>query len=104
MPAIVFEEYVPNGNREYIRGEVVTIGNAKYLLQNWGKIDPSNPPPTNSLCKLFRDAGRYEWVREEYCIKGYERSYNGVWYRVISTRVDSGTPPPNDTQNWGQVE
>jgi len=82
-------------------------------LQNWGRIDVDNPPPTNPLCKLFRDSGRYDpdgtprnWVREEYCLKGFERYYDGGdpqrtdWYAVKSGRVDSATPPPNDAQNW----
>ena len=115
FPALLFAEYVPDGNREYERGEVIRVGNYKFLLQNWGKIDPNNPPRVEgnqvypSLCKLFRDAGRYDWVREEFCLKGFERHYDDGdanrtgWYRVVSDSVDSGTPPPNDSQNWQKV-
>ena len=102
MPAMFFQEYVPDGDRFYERGEVVRIGTYKYLLQGDGRIQVDNPPPTNSLCKLFRDSGRYEWVREEYCIKGFERSYNDVWYRVIVDRVDDATPPSNSNA-WEEV-
>ena len=112
LPAFLFPEYVPDGQREYQRGEVIRVGNNKYLLQNWGKIDPKNSPRIEngrvepSLCKLFRDGGRYEWVREEFCLRGFERYYDDGdpgrtgWYRVVSESVDSGTPPPNDSQNW----
>ena len=107
LPYIVFAEYVPDPQREYERGEVVRMGCNKYLLQNFGKIDPANPPPTNSLCKLFRDKNSHdpdgtdrEWVKEEYCLKGFERKYNGIWYVVIADRVDSGTPPINDAASW----
>ena len=115
LPALLFSEYVEDGNREYIRGEVIRVGNCKYLLQNWGKIDPNNPPRVEgnqvfpSLCKLFRDSGRYEWVKEEFCLKGFERHYDDGdpnrtgWYVVISERVDGGTPPPNDYQNWQKI-
>jgi len=103
LPYPLFPEYAPDGQREYKRGEVVRVGHEKYLLENWGRIDPNVPPPMNPLCKLFRDGGRYPWVQKEYCLKGYEREYNGAWYRVISERVDSGTTPPNDYQNWERV-
>jgi len=111
LPAMLFGEYVPDGEREYRRGEVVRYDGAKYLLTNWGRIDPSNPPPTNSLCKLFRDAGRYPWVREEYCIMGFERYYEDPdpqrsgWYRVITANAgDNNTPPPNVPQTWERLE
>ena len=107
LPYIVFAEYVPDGQREYERGEVIRVGCNKYLLQNWGKIDPAIPPPINPLCKLFRDKSAYdpdgtprEWVKEEYCLRDFERLYNGLWYIVIADRVDSGTPPSNDAASW----
>ena len=110
LPAMLFAEYVPDGNREYQRGEVVRVGHAKYLMQNFGKIDPNNPPPTNNLCKLFRDSASHdadgtprEWVREEFCLQCFQRLYNGAWYEVTSAMVDSATPPPNDGQNWKAV-
>ena len=115
LPALPFEEYVPDGNREYERGEVIRVGNNKFLIQNWGKIDPANPPRVENgqvqpqLCKLFRDSGRYEWVKEEFCLLGFERYYDDGdenrtgWYRVVSNVVDSGTPPPNDDRNWVRV-
>jgi len=108
-PALIFSEYVPDGKREYNRGEVVREGSSKWLLQNWGKLDPGIPLNQQNLCKLFRDSGRYPWVREEYCLKGFERYYDDGdpgrtgWYVVISERVDSGTPPPNDSQNWQKI-
>ena len=95
------------------RGEFFRVGNDKYLVQNDGRIDAGEPPPVNPLCKLFRDESGYGpdgsmrlWVREEFCVKGTERYYDGGdpqrtgWYIVISDRVDSATPPPNDAQNW----
>jgi len=95
LPAAVFDEYVPDPNRMYNRGEVITINECKYLIQNWGRIDPEIPPPTNPLCKLFRDNGRYDWVREEYCSRGFERYYEDDWYRVIADNAgDNNTPPP----------
>ena len=103
-PFMFFSVYVPDARREYNRGEVVRIDHEKYLLQNWGKLDPNIPLSEQSLCKLFRDSGRYSWVREEYCLKGYERLYNGVWYCVIADRVDDATPPPNNTQAWERLE
>ena len=115
LPSLLFAEYVPDGNREYQRGEVIRVGSNKFLLQNWGKIDPSNPPRIEnnqvqpSLCKLFRDNGRYDWVKEEFCLKGFKRYYNDGdpnrtgWYVVVSERVDSGTPPPNDSMNWSKL-
>jgi len=109
MPYIVFDEYVPDGNREYQRGEVIRIDKEKYLLQNWGKIDPSDPPRIEdnqvrpSLVKLFRDGGLYDWVREEFCLEGFPRRYDGIVYRLKSNVCDSATPPPNDPQNWEEV-
>lgn len=116
LPALLFAEYVPDGERVYERGEVIRVGSNKFLIQNFGKIDPNNPPRIESnqvepsLCKLFRDGGRYDWVREEFCLQGFERYYDDGdanrtgWYRVISARVDSGTPPPNDYQHWEKIE
>ena len=111
LPAMLFAEYVPDLDRQYERGEVVRMGSCKYLLQNWGKIDPDMPPPVNPLCKLFRDAGRYDWVREEYCIQGFERFYedtsnpqNTGWYRVIAANAgDNNTPPPGVPNVWERV-
>jgi len=100
----IFSEYVPDGTREYNRGEVVRDGANKWLLQNWGRLDPNIPLNQNPLLKLFRDGGRYEWVREEYCLKGFERYYDGDWYKVIAERADSAIPPPNDGQNWEKIE
>jgi len=107
LPPIVFQGYINDPERQYNRGEVIAINECKYLIQNWGRID-SQPRIEGdqvqpSLCKLFRDSGRYDWVKEEYCAKGFERFYNGEWYRVISSNVDSGTPPPNDYQNWEKL-
>ena len=101
LPYTLFEKYKPDGSRMYERGEVVRVDKEKYLLQNDGKIDPANPPPTNPLCKLFRDDRRYNWVREEFCLRGFERYYDGGdpgrtgWYRVIAAVADSATPPPS---------
>jgi len=75
----------------------------KWLLQNWGRLDPDIPLERQSLVKLFRDPRRYEWVREEYCINGFERSYDGVWYRVRAASVDDATPPPNNPQAWEET-
>jgi len=109
FPYLCFQEYTPDPDRMYDRGEVIRVGREKYLIQNDGRIDPNIPPPENSLCKLFRDGGRYDWVREEFCLKDFERYYDdgdpwrSGWYKVISNNVDSSTPPPNDDQNWEKV-
>jgi len=115
LPALLFKEYVPDGNREYQRGEVIRVGTEKYLLQNFGKIDPNNPPRIEgnqvqpSLCKLFRDAERYNWVREEFCLKGFERYFDDGdpvrtgWYIVISDVVDNAAPPNALPQNWEKL-
>jgi len=107
---MLFAEYVPDPDRMYDRGEVIRVENGKYLIQNWGRIDPTQPPPVNPLCKLFRDGGRYDWVREEYCIKGFERYYDDGdpqrtgWYRVITDNAgDNVTPPPGVPQTWEKV-
>lgn len=116
LPYLIFPEYVPDPQRDYQRGEVIRVGNNKYLLQNWGKIDDNNPPRIEGtqcyppLCKLFRDSGRYDWVREEYCIKGFERYYDDGdpnrtgWYRVITENAgDNNTPPPGVPQTWEKL-
>jgi len=111
LPAYLFPEYEPDPERMYNRGEVVRIGNAKYLIQNWGRIDLDKPPPVNPLCKLFRDAGRYDWVREEYCSRGFERYWENPdrpqdtgWYKVIADNAgDNNTPPPGAETVWEKV-
>ena len=103
LPWLFFPEYVPDGQREYRRGEVIRTGHEKWLLQNWGKLDPNRPPSEQSLLKLFRDGNRYDWVREEYCIQGFERKYNNKWYRVKVPSVDDATPPPNATDRWDEI-
>jgi len=105
-------EYVPNKN--WLRGKFTRVGNDKFLLTGDGRINES--PVTSSLCKLFRDENSHNpdglprhWVREEFCIKDTERYYDDGdpgrtgWYKVISERVDSSTPPPNDYQNWEKL-
>jgi len=112
LPAMLFAEYVPDPDRMYNRGEVVRMGSSKYLLQNWGRIDIDKPPPQNPLCRLFRDSGRYEWVREEYCAKGFERYYedannsqNTGWYKVIADNAgDNNTPPPGMPTVWERLD
>jgi len=104
LPYILFPEYVPDSERMYNRGNVIRIDKYKYLIQNDGRIDVNNPPPTNSLCKLFRDSGRYEWVREEYVLQGFERSYDDLWYRCIVPIEDGSTPPPNNPSVWELIE
>ena len=112
LPAFLFQEYTVDGERMYERGEVLRMPGdlvSKYLLQGDGRIDPSNPPPTNSLCKLFRNNGRFDWVREEYCIKDFERYYDDGserkgWYRVTAANAgDNNTPPPNAPQVWEKL-
>ena len=112
LPALLFTEYAEDPQREYNRGEVIRVGNNKYLLQNWGKIDADRPPPVNPLCKLFRDGGRYEWVREEWCIQGFERYWENAerpqdtgWYRVIAASAgDNNTPPAGVPGVWIKIE
>ena len=108
-PFIFFEEYVPDAQREYARGNVIKQGNCKWLFENWGKLDPDIPLNQQPLLKLFRDSGQYDYFPGEYCLKGFIRYYHDQdperagWYIVISERVDSKTPPPNDYQSWEKV-
>jgi len=116
LPYLLFPEYVADGSRDYERGEVIRVGAEKYLLQNWGRIDPANPPRIEgtqvfpSICKLFRDSGRYDWVREEYVIKGFERYYSDGdpsrtgWYRCIADNAgDNNTPPSGVPTVWEKL-
>ena len=104
-------EYVPNKTWE--RGKFTRVGNNKYLFEGDIRLNDGESPA--SRCKLFRDENANNpdgtprsWVREEFCIKDTLRYYSDGdpgrtgWYRVISDRVDSATPPPNDTMNWSK--
>ena len=100
-----FEEWDGDTGRQYQKGDVVRTGEWKWLLQNNGNISPN--PAGSGLTKLFRstdsheeDGAPREWEREEFCIFGMERLYNGAWYRVKAPVVDSATPPPNDAASW----
>jgi len=112
FPYLLFEEYVPDGNRMYERGQVVRVDKEKYLLQGDGRIDIDRPPPINSLCKLFRDGGEYDWVREEFCLKGFvrywenpERPQDTGWYKVIADNAgDNNTPPPGVPTAWEKLD
>ena len=103
LPASTFPEYTLDPNKTYFKGEAVrTSDTDKYMAQN--QTTTSLHPSQNPMFKLFRDNGLYEWVREEYCLRGYVRSYEGKWYEVIAARVDSATPPPNDPASWREIE
>jgi|GEM_PF-3166731 len=103
LPASYFPEYVPDPERTYFKGDVVRGGEVeKYMAQN--QTTTSAHPSQNPMFKLFRDGGLYEWVREEYCLRGFVRSYAGKWYEVTAARVDSATPPPNDPASWKEIE
>ena len=108
-PFMFFPEYVPDSNREYNRGEVVREGGNKWLFENWGKLDPSIPLEQQPLLKLFRDSRQYDYFPGEYCLKDFPRYFHDPdpqrdgLYVVISERVDSKTPPPNDAQNWQKL-
>lgn len=111
LPAMMFREYIPDAQRMYERGEVIRVDSCKYLLQGDGRIDIDKPPSANPLCKLFRDGGRYEWVREEYCSRGFERYYDDGdpqrtgWYRVTADNAgDNNTPPPGIPQTWKKLD
>ena len=115
LPAVFLEQYVQDDSRdynEYEQGEVTCIGKNKFLIQNFGRIQHDDPPRIENgevlprLCKLFRDKNSHdpdgtprEWVREEFCLKGFERMHNDVWYVVDADSVDDSTPPPN-SQYW----
>ena len=98
-----FKDHLPQIGVDYERGNVVIDGINKYLLQGDGRLD-NRPLSEQSLLKLFRDDGEYEWVREEYCLNGWIRVYMGKRYEVISDYVDSATPPSNDERNWKLVQ
>jgi len=103
LPALVFKSYVHDPLLDRERGQVVRVDNYKYLIQNNGRLNEEPHIENNqvqpSLCKLFRDSSKYDWVREEYCIEGFIRTYNGVDYRCIVQIEDSATPPPNNN-SW----
>jgi len=115
LPAGLFLEYVPDDQRMYERGEVLRMPGGlvcKYLFTGDGKIQLDKPPPENSLCRLFRNASRFEWVREEYCSNGFERFYEDPndpnrtgWYKCIAMNAgDNNTPPPNLPQVWLKLD
>ena len=109
LPAAVFEKYKPDPERMYDRGEVLRMPGddvSKYLLTGDGRIQNDRPPPENSLCKLFRNAGldgQFDWIREEFCMRGFIRRHDGKLYEVTAERVDDGTPPPN-SGSWREVQ
>jgi len=109
LPACLFPEYVPDGERIHFKGDVIRQENEKYLMQNQGRLDPNIPLSQQPILKLFRDSGPYPWVREEFCLRGFERYYDDGdpgrtgWYRVISANVDSATPPPNSA-DWEKLD
>jgi hypothetical protein len=115
IPASLFQEYTPDNERMYERGEVLKMPGdnvSKYLLTGDGRIQTDRPPPENSLCRLFRHSGRFEWVREEYCSRGFERHYTDPnnhermgWYRVTANNAgDNNTPPPNIPHVWERLD
>jgi len=113
LPAILFQEYEPNPERMYERGEVLKMPGdnvSKYLLTGDGRIQNDRPPPENSLCRLFRNRERCEWAREEYCSNGFERYYDDGdpkrtgWYKVIASNAgDNNTSPPGLPNIWKKI-
>ena len=110
LPAMAFQEYVADPNRDYERGEVITMPGdevSKYLLTGDGRIQTTarieNDQVQPSLLKLFRNKEPAPWVREEFCELGFERTYQGHTYKVKVAVVDDATPPPNATDRWDQV-
>jgi hypothetical protein len=117
FPAFLFQEYKPDPERNYERGEVIRMPDdsvSKYLLTGDGRIQSTPRIENNqvqpSLLKLFRNAARANWVREEFCERGFERYWenpqrpeeNG-WYRVIVDVVDDADTPPNAPQRWERL-
>jgi len=112
LPATLYPEYVPDPEIDYKRGMVLRMPGdkvSKYAFTGDGRIQNGNPPPINSLLKLVRNlAGRYRWVREEFCEKGMWRWWDNDpnrpeqhgWYEVIADIVDDATEPPNATNRW----
>jgi len=92
-----FEEFQEGDDKDYPRGTVFRQGTSKWLMTYDGRFDISR-------CRLFRDAGRYPWVREEFVIKGCEREYEGVWYRVKVDVVGAGATPPPNSNEWERIE
>jgi len=116
----IFFEYTYDPDRQYEQGEVREYDGWTLLLQNTGRIQEPIRIEDNqlrpSILKLFRgieshdlDGTPRHWVREEFCVHGMERYWSDSdsnregWYVVVSPRVDSATPPPNDNQNWAKV-
>jgi len=120
LPAKTFQPYVEDSNRQYEQGEVFAFNDWVILCQQSGRIQEPIRIEDNQLrptmLKLFRgiesldaDGTARNWVREEFCIKGMQRYWQDTdpsrtgWYEVISARVDSSTPPPSDSMNWGKL-
>jgi len=97
FPYLCFAQYTPGDNNDYERGTVFRDGSSKLLMEYDGKFDISR-------CKLFRDGGEYDWVREEFCLFGFVRRSGGGRYRVKVPSVDSATPPENDPQSWEKLD
>jgi len=119
----VFDEYVPDGEKMYERGEVTREGSDKYMCQNQTRIDPNssqNKPSFHPQFKLFRDAARLDpdgtprlWLREEWVILGFERyedqSMGGRpedegWYRCyVPTAGGNNTRPSALPNIWEKL-
>jgi len=117
LPPSNLKRYKPDPTLNRERGEAFRIGEDKWLVQNNGRIELDKPPNINPLCKLFRDKRRYDskgnrrdWVREEYCLRGFERyeenddPKRAGWYEVIVDNVDDATRPSQAPQNWKRKE
>jgi len=114
LPAIWFEEYAPDPDRQYVRGHVLKMPGdniSKYLSEHDGvRIQASRPPghPDNRDFKLFRNGGRYRHVRGEFVRKGWWRWWDSDpgrqqqhgWYEMLSEHNDENHDPPNVPHIW----
>jgi len=100
FPYQYFMAYEPSDDM-ILRGKVRRVGREKWCAQSDLRL--TNPPSVDVGWKLFRDSGEYDYMREEYCLKGFPRRYNGKLYVVIADRVDDATPPPNNPQSWQEM-
>jgi hypothetical protein len=114
VPATLYPEYVPDPNRNYLRGTVLKMPDdnvSKYVFTGDGRIPNDRPPghPEQRQLRLVRNrTGRFRHVREEFCEQGMWRWWDADpnrqeqhgWYELIVPIFDGNQDPPQIPQIW----